>query len=249
MAYKYIIDNIIISKDKDKDLYAIRDSTATTEVIGDFYGDIFLWLSYEEIPPVQFYYGESHKDFFPSTITITGSQSTDAAKIGTYGFLLDDCYIQMEWNYHTRFPISYIGRYGTWFNVADNDINAYIMRFSSDTHSYENSLGYNSLYNKLFIRISDDYYDTDWSPTEGEWYFIEYAYDLPNSSIKLIVDGIEVYSETLPSPIEYVICQDFYIIDEGETSGYIYLDNTMLSTKPTRDLYSLRNLESCPKNG
>lgn len=92
--------------------------------------------------------------------------------------------------------------------------------------------------------------DTTWTPTVGQWYFCEYSYNLEVGSIELLVDGVSIYSSSVPT-MSFLANFFLYGINmtgsEWVNESEAHYDNMIISLNPNRNLYLLRDTEVCPK--
>jgi hypothetical protein len=255
MSKEFLIRKIMMSNDVDRDLYELKDMTeCPNPMTEDFYGEIILWLSYENEDGSEpsMYWNGGH-DYVNPNFTTEGINgiSTDAAKIGVHGLKLYNTTFSFSFgNISDYNDIANTGTYGTWFRITNPgfvELYPTIISIGKDETNF-NRFG---LYNgEIIIELPEDgIINTGFSPTTNTWYFLEYIYSLKEHHIVLNVYNDEeiIYTFSKDDISSYDLQADSIVVSYSGTAGEAHLDNSMLSTSITKSLYPVRNLTSCPK--
>jgi hypothetical protein len=258
--FEYVLSNIMMSNDKNRDLYPLRERTiCPRQVTTDFYGEIILWLSYEQYnrnSPVNYWeFGGKdyiHPNFNPAGIV--DGITYDECKIGTRSLRCEFGYNTTLSNMTDEFDIGLRGRFGTWMKTTTASASTELLGFSSiaggelRTGLLKSESGVTF---SIYIDESMIHYNFPWVSDNNTWYFIEFAYDFTEggfAEFTASTDSGIVYNERLNVTMPITSNKISYIsIGYVEFPLGLFLDNTMLSTNPNKSLYPIRNETSCPK--
>lgn len=207
---------------------------------GESYTDIIFWWRAEAESISTGDYAATPPNFTSNLDDGSGYTAT-AKKVGTNGLDLRG-WDELSWTIQGVKNF----RYGFWWQPK-NRINAGI--------PFELTNGTDSVMviwrdtDELELNINDAVtaQSTNLNIALNTWYFVEIMVDDTNNTAKLYIDSLEVVSISSA----FAIANDLVTVIHGDnnssTEGPQYLDNVMLSTDPTRNLYLLRNDTASPR--
>jgi len=243
------------AKRKDVGASSFSGSVAAEASGGDDYADLVLfWRCEGTTLGAGDTYGTDNTPVFESGAAI----NADAHYIGTNGLDLpttsDRCYFDNNGEYVLNGAGVSQGRFGAWARITTWKENSAFL--SAEDALADNIISFAQSGTdevRLFIKTNNidrkTLITTDANLSTGTWYFVECAWDIDNDYCEIFVDGVSKISDSATNlgAFSAALTKIYTGSASSAVASDFHMDNIMISTDKTRNLYLLKDLTSTPK--